>query len=466
MFQYQNNFISQGVTYKSDIIEPLPGILYGGNGSKIYKYNILSNTLTYMSGVADNYIIGGLVKASNGFLYCQSASSYCPGTTSVGVNNYGTIIKVDMLNNTIQKIYQLNCEYTIDGAGFSSTLIEPIPNKLYGVCRDGGDYAVFGEFPEKGTLFEFDITTNILTKKVSFDGPLLGSTPTDLVVGDNGILYGVCRNGGTGINPWVPGDINPRGTLFEYNITTNTINKLADFGSNFSDGGEDYVRLYRASIDIYIGITSLNRSPFKFNPINNQVAPIFGSNFTMNKLTEICRKPSYQEFLPNTYAPEVGTTFTFDVQNDNATTFVWKKGTMVLPTQTTGVLNLPSISKSDIGVYTCTMTNECGITVTMDLNINVTNLAVETIDDFKKLILLYPNPTKGIINLKFPENRGLKVTKYKIINSLGQIMLEKNIVKTSGTNDLEIDTSNFSSGVYQLSLVTDKGYWYGKFVKE
>ena len=111
------------------------------------------------------------------------------------------------------------------------------------------------------------------------------------------------------------------------------------------------------------------------------------------------------------------------------------------------------------------MTNECGTTVTANLNINVTNLAVETVDDYKSQISLYPNPTKGILNLKFPENRGLKGFNYKITNLLGQIMEEKDI-STSSKSELTINTSSYANGVYQITLVTDKGNWNGKFVKE
>jgi hypothetical protein len=465
-----HNFISQGVIYKSDIIEPLPDILYGGNGSKIYKYNILSNTLTYLSGEGDNYIIGGLVKAANGFLYCQTFGNYCPPILNyVGSTNFGTIVKVDMDNNSIQKVYQLNCNIEEDGAGFSSTMVETFPNKLYGVCRGGGTYQLFGE-QGKGTLFEFNTLTNTFTKKIDFDGTNLGSTPTDLVNNGNGVLYGVCRTGGSGINPWVPADINPRGTLFEYNIGLNTITKRADFGSNFSDDftipENDIVRLLKTTAGHYIGLTGIYRGPFRFDSTTNQVSSIFSNYIPMSKLTEICRKPSYQEFLPNTYATEVGTTFTFDVQNDNATTFVWKKETIVLPTQTTGILNLSSITTNDSGVYTCTMTNECGVTVTMNLNINVTNLAIDTIENYKQLISLYPNPTHEILNLKFPENRGLKAIKYKITNLLGQVIQEYDIPINYNKTELSIDTSNYPNGVFQLTLLTDKGNWNGKFVKE
>lgn len=226
----------------------------------------------------------------------------------------------------------------------------------------------------------------------------------------------------------------------------------------------------KASTGDYFGTS--DGGIFRFNSTNNSVVspcfnctPISTNAGATESLIEICRKPSYQEFVIDTFNPCVGENFTFNVQNTNATSYVWKKGTTVLPLQSTGTLTLTNVNTNDTGVYTCTMTNECGITITANLNVNVTNLAVETVDDYKNQILLYPNPTKGIINLKFPENRGLKGLKYKITNLLGQVIIE-NDISTSNKNELVIDTCSFANGVYKVTLVTDKGNWNGKFIKE
>ncbi len=457
------------ISTRSDLIEPTPGILYGSTGSKVYKFNLESEILTYLTGVTDWYITGGLVKAANGYLYCQTAATYCPGTTSVGVNNYGTIIRINMAKNSIQEVYQLSCEITFDGAVIQATLVEALSNKLFGICREGGVYYEIDNFEATGgTLFEFNSQTNTYSKKIDFNSLLDGQMPTDIVNGDNGKLYGICARGGAPVeNFWLDG------TLFEYDIVTNSIIKLFTFGGNLPPVPQTFKNpffLMKTTNGHFIGLLDVgfnNGIPFKYDPLTNLVSGgnSLGNGVFANKLTEICRKPSYQEFLIDSFSPEVGSFFSFDVQNDNATTFVWKRGTTVLPTQTTGVLNLPSVTIVDTGTYTCTMTNECGVTVTMDLNINVTNLATETIDDFKKLISLYPNPSKGLINLKFPENRGLIGIKYKIINILGQIVEENNIA-SSNKSEITIDTSNFVNGVYQLTLFTDKGNWNGKFVKE
>lgn len=467
------NFGSSSSQYDSrysDLIEPVSGVLYGGAGNKVYKYNLYTETVSFLTGSADNVFTGGFVKASNGFLYLPTASSYCPNTTSTGISNYGTIVKVNMVANSIQEVYQLSCDITFDGAGIESSMVETVPGKLFGICRDGGIYNEFGNIEAAGgTLFQFNTQNNTYLKKVDFNSLPLGQMPIALVDGGDGKLYGLCRKGGAPVESfWLDG------TLFEYTIATNTIVKLFTFGSNLPPEPGTFKNpffLMKTSNGHFVGLVDVGFDdgiPFKYDPSSNLVSGgnSFGNGVFVNNLIEICRKPSYQEFVVNTYTPEVGSTFTFDLHNDNATSFVWKKGTTILPSQTSGVLNIVNITLADTGVYTCTMTNECGETVTMNLNINVTNLATETIDDYKKLISLYPNPTKGIINLKFPENRGLKGISYKITNLLGQTMLENTIVSKPNMTELSIDTSSFSTGVYQLSFTTDKGNWYGKFVKE
>ena len=303
--------------------------------------------------------------------------------------------------------------------------------------------------------------TNTFANKVIFNGTNNGGSPQSMASETNGKLYGVCRFGGSIITP--PNNfINYFGSLFDYTPATNSLNKLLSFPN---DGPVIHpTSIMRASTGLFFGVS--DTGVFRYNPVDNTIMlPNFNNPQVTEPLIEICRKPSYQEIIVNTFAPAVGSTFTYNIQNTNATTYVWKKGTTVLSAQTTGILNLPSVITSDTGLYTCTMTNECGTTVTANLNINVTNLAVETVDDYKSQISLYPNPTKGILNLKFPENRGLKGYNYKITNLLGQIMEEKDI-STSGKNELTINTAIYAYGVYQITLATDKGNWNGKFVKE
>lgn len=74
-------------------------------------------------------------------------------------------------------------------------------------------------------------------------------------------------------------------------------------------------------------------------------------------------------------------------------------------------------------------------------------------------LVIYPNPAKDNLHIKTTVN-GLEVIDYSIYNMLGQL-----IYKNSG-EDLEIWTANFSSGIYNIAIYTNKGTVSKKFVKE
>ena len=124
------------------------------------------------------------------------------------------------------------------------------------------------------------------------------------------------------------------------------------------------------------------------------------------------------------------------------------------------MLTINNLIASDTGVYTCTMTNECGTTTTMNLNVNVNCLDNETFVNDKNKIILYPNPAKNTISIHLPENETYEVKEIAIANILGQKVIGD--IK----NTKNIDVSSLQKGIYILQLKTNKGDWNGKFVKE
>ena len=217
----------------------------------------------------------------------------------------------------------------------------------------------------------------------------------------------------------------PNGGLFKYDATTNVIT-MPDYS---------------------------NVDSTMINAVNN------------SNLIEICRKPSYQEILVNTFNPCAGSTFTYNVQNSNATSYLWKKGVTALPTQTTAILNLENLTAGDNGVYTCTMVNECGTTITMPLTLTVDCLSINEIENYKNNITLYPNPTKGNLNIKIPEQNNLTVSSVSISNMLGQLVYSDSLNRNLGTTKITVDVTKLETGIYNVVLKTDKGDWNGKFVK-
>ncbi|AWH85240.1 hypothetical protein HYN59_08965 [Flavobacterium album] len=81
--------------------------------------------------------------------------------------------------------------------------------------------------------------------------------------------------------------------------------------------------------------------------------------------------------------------------------------------------------------------------------------------DFQKKpdVLLYPNPVSAILNIALPEGQLAAIQKIAITNMLGQIVYE-------GGQNMSIDVSQFSNGIYQLHLAVEGGSLTARFIKE
>jgi hypothetical protein len=463
---FDGTFLSQACP-TSGLIEPIPGKLYGGNlGGGFFVYDLATETVTTLTHTYSFVAMGGiysdLIKASNGFVYAISDNSFpCTGP---GANqpNLGSVIRINTTTNTAQRVATFNCNGD-PGVGSEGILIEALPNKIFfttmadQIIPPDTSYVV-------GALVEFNIQTNTLTNKYLFDATNgLGFLPKSFVLGDNGNLIGVCENGGDNYrSPFTSGILNKAGTIFEYNPTTNSMAKLADF-LTFRNLPNNIIKLSTGEFAGNLANTGL----FKFNINTNSLQfpdaltySDFGNQASTQNLIEICRKPSYHFFDVTTFDACVGGNFTYDIQNTNATSYQWQKNNVAVSGQTTGVLNLTNLTTNDAGAYTCIMTNECGTTTTMVLNLTINCLGTNTVAALEKAIKLYPNPTKNILKIKLPENIEVKVTSIKIANSLGQLVCEQNNTNTT------IDVSQLQSGIYFINLTTNYGDWKGKFIKE
>ena len=438
------------------VIEPTPGILVGATNNRIYKYDMVTESMTFSNPLLyQNTVRGELMKASNGFIYGVSYGGYCQ-SVSAPDPYLGNIIKYDMVTNNVSFAHSITCpQQALKGAGPTTQLVEASPGKLYGTCLFGG----INELNDGvgGTLFEFNINTNAFTKKIDFN-LAIGAFPHNLVVGGNGKIYGICEEGGAQNGCSFAGQY---GTLYEYDPVVNTFEVKQYINDCLSN---DFTVRYpqflmKTSLGHFIG-GDVYGNIFKYVLNTNTLTrPSYG--YKVANLIEICRKPSYQEIIVNTFDGCVGSTFTYNIQNTNATSYQWLKNNVAVTGQTTGVLNLTNLTASDAGAYTCVMTNQCGTTTTMALNLTVNCLGTNTVATLDKAIKLYPNPTKNILNIKLPENIEVNVTGVTIANSLGQIVLE-----TKAENTTTIDVSQLQSGIYFINLITNYGDWKGKFVKE
>jgi len=198
-------------------------------GSYLFEYDpILDTTINKVefSNNIGNYPIGGLINVGNNKLY---------GVTSNGGNFYGgTIYSYDPNLDTLEVIHHFN------GNSFSfpeARLLLASNGRIYGTTT----YSSFGD----GALFELNLSNNTVTIKATFDRVSSGREPIGgLIQASNGNLYGMTQLGG----------INSIGVLYEYNILTDTLIKKVDFvGLN---GSKPEGSLFEASNGKLYGMTA------------------------------------------------------------------------------------------------------------------------------------------------------------------------------------------------------------------
>ena len=198
------------------LIQAKNGKLYGltsGGGKDdfgtIFEYDpVTSNFATKLE--FDYHTTGGtpfgsLVEASDGNLYGV--------TDGGGPDGYGVLFQFNP--NTAAFNVKINFDEPVNGSHPHSSLIQASDGKLYGNTEYGGPIG-------DGTLFQYDITTGILTKKFEFDdaGKETGRYPiAALLQGKDGFLYGLAYNGG----------FDNSGTLYSFDIATTDFKKIFDF---------------------------------------------------------------------------------------------------------------------------------------------------------------------------------------------------------------------------------------------
>ena len=87
----------------------------------------------------------------------------------------------------------------------------------------------------------------------------------------------------------------------------------------------------------------------------------------------------------------------------------------------------------------------------MSLTWNAT-LAVDTFGS-KPDALVYPNPTKGIVNIDFKN----EIKNIRVVNLLGEEVLNTVVDPALNETSKRIDLSNLANGVYIILLSNDKG---------
>jgi uncharacterized repeat protein (TIGR03803 family) len=184
---------------------------------------------------------GDVTKATNGLYY--------------GVTEFGGSAGVGVLYsfNPATSAYTVLVNFSTSVTGISAIgarpyrgLIQAVNGRLYGTCQEGG-------VNNQGTLFDFNIATGLLTKRADFDALATaaskGRAPRcRLMQASNALIYGVTQLGG----------LNGRGTLFQFNTSTNVFTKRHDFAALPSlTGGQPFSGLAQAANGLLYGTTQI-----------------------------------------------------------------------------------------------------------------------------------------------------------------------------------------------------------------
>ncbi len=215
-----------------------------GHGGILFEYDTITAKVVNKANLLDsdgNGPASGLIQAANGKFY---------GTTnSGGVYNDGVIYEYDPASGVYQKLFSFN----LDSTGYESysALFESSTGTLYGVAYAGGLYGY-------GTMYKFDINTNIFTKLHDFNDTAGGYPVGQLVEASNGKIYGVTSTG-----------IMGPGIIFEYDTTSSQFTTPYSFGS--AEGGMPNCGLLAASNNLLYGATTTGGASgygtiFSFNP--------------------------------------------------------------------------------------------------------------------------------------------------------------------------------------------------------
>ena len=294
------------------------------------------------------------------------------GTTYTGgANDLGTIFEYDYTNNIYTKKIDLNGSLAPTGSGPQGLLALASNSMIYGVCENGGSNGV-------GVLYEYDYINNSYTTKINFNGSSLGATPIGgLIVATNGLIYGTTSEGGT----------NSVGVLFSYNPSNNTLTKLVDFSS--TSGHTPLGALRQAANGKLYGMTSAGGANsvgtvFEYDITNSIFTKLLDFNQTNGavprntQFAEICTKPTTAGAISaatSVFCAGNASAATFSIATiGNATSYSWTppSGGAITSGSTS---NAPTFSLSGLASGTYTMdargVNVCGTGTAAAISITV-----------------------------------------------------------------------------------------------
>ena len=211
-FQVDHHFAvaDSGRPDANGVVEHANGKLYGlttgvdwSDDGMLYEFDpqsgsfIVKLVFSYTTG---NRPSGTLVRAPNGKYYATAPDG--------GNTNEGTLFEYDVSTNQLKKIHDFNGK---SGAWPYSDLLVASDNKLYGLTMMGGIDGL-------GVLYQYDPATNKQSVKARFNLNNGAWPKGSLMQASDGLIYGMALMGGS----------KGCGTLFQYDLVTEKMTKLVN----------------------------------------------------------------------------------------------------------------------------------------------------------------------------------------------------------------------------------------------
>ncbi|HXB10345.1 MAG TPA: choice-of-anchor tandem repeat GloVer-containing protein [Bacteroidia bacterium] len=346
-----------------------------------------------------------------------------------GTNSQGTIISFNPITNAEAVVW--NFGTGTDGAQPRGSLIyNPVNHLYYGMTSVGGTNS-------QGTIITFDPTTNTEAVVWNFGTGSDGTQPWGELAYDatNGLYFAMTSGGGS----------HGAGSIISFNTSTNAEALVWSFGGP-GDGSSPYGDLiYDTATHLFYGMTYAGGANNKgtilsFNPGTNTETVINSFNGTDG-------------------ATPYGS-FTYDKVKNMYYAMPTYGGTSNAGT----IISFNAATNKDSVLYNFLGTPDGFYPRDRVLIYSYSNEGIDEVNANSNSVSLYPNPSKGILNLSIRNYQAGIKNYVEVYNILGEKVYSNQLTMENG--QLAINLSNETSGVYLYRLTTETGSLLGegKFV--
>lgn len=356
-----------------------------------FNYDPITKTKTNLAGFND--VFG--TYENNYYSYPTPPIATNLSNDKIYVARSKNIFEYSINSNNISLVYAGNYE-------IRQTLLAANNGNLYGLAYGNSNYC---------ELFEFNTTNQQYTTLYNFNNSLQGINPTFICYDSvSNIIYGTANGG-----------LNNVGTLFKYNLNTNSYNKILDYLDNLTN--LNFAPLLIIGNNIY---SNRGNSIIKYDILNQNLSTI---NTGFQQDDPIDGKAYYQNLIAG--------------NNQN------KLYGFALNTGNNKLLySYDMLSQTISPLYIFNSTFEESPISLKSIGSISTNIA--SLANIKsESIEVFPNPNSGYISLFF--NSKIPNTPIKIYDTQGRMVYENHEVRQIGKNTLNIQLEDIAPGVYYIN---------------